>query len=66
MLDEQIVNILLKYKDENFQEIANINNSINSIKGELESVFEYVSNEFSKELFDLNVTKENDTFLQDA
>lgn len=66
MLDKQIVNILLKYKDENSQEIANINNAINSIKGELESVFEYVSNEFSKELFDLNVTKENDTFLQDA
>lgn len=66
MLDEQIINILLKYKDENSQEIANINNAINSIKGELESVFEYVSNEFSKELFDLNVTKENDTFLQDA
>lgn len=66
MLDEQIVNILLKYKDENSQEIVNINNAINSIKGELESVFEYVSNEFSKELFDLNVTKENDTFLQDA
>lgn len=66
MLDKQIIDILLKYKNENSQEIANINNSINSIKRELESVFEYVSNEFSKELFDLNVTKENDTFLQDA
>ena len=59
MLDEQIVNILLKYKDENSQEIVNINHSINSIKGELESIFEYVSNEFSKELFDLSITKEN-------
>lgn len=66
MLDEQIVNILLKYKNENSQEIANINNAINSIKGELESVFEYVSNEFSKELFDLSVIKENNILLQDA
>lgn len=66
MLDEQIVNILLKYKDENSQEIVNINHSINSIKGELESIFEYVSNEFSKELFDLSITKENNILLQDA
>lgn len=49
MFDEQIVNILLKYKDENSQEIANINNAINSIKRELESVHNHVFNKFSKE-----------------
>ena len=50
MLDEQIINILLKYKNENSQEIANINNAINSIKGELESVHNHLTTEFSKEI----------------
>ena len=63
MLDEQIVNILLKYKDENFQEIANINNSINSIKGELENVQANLSLQAYKELADLN-KKDNNMFLQ--
>ena len=63
MLDEQIINILLKYKDENFQEIANINNSINSIKGELENVQANLSLQAYKELADLN-KKDNNMFLQ--
>ena len=49
MLDKQIIDILLKYKNENSQEIANINNSINSIKRELENVHNHVFNKFSKE-----------------
>ena len=63
MLDEQIVNILLKYKDENSQEIVNINHSINSIKGELENVQANLSLQAYKELADLN-KKDNNMFLQ--
>lgn len=63
MLDEQIVNILLKYKNENSQEIVNINNSINSIKGELENVQANLSLQAYKELADLN-KKDNNMFLQ--
>lgn len=63
MLDEQIVNILLKYKDENSQEIVNINHSINSIKEELENVQANLSLQAYKELADLN-KKDNNMFLQ--
>ena len=50
MLDKQIVDILLKYKNENSQEIANINNSLKSIKGDLEKVHNHLATEFSKEI----------------
>lgn len=63
MLDEQIINVLLKYKDENSQEIVNINHSINSIKGELENVQANLSLQAYKELADLN-KKDNNMFLQ--
>ena len=63
MLDKQIIDILLKYKNENSQEITNINNSINSIKGELENVQANLSLQAYKELADLN-KKDNNTFLQ--
>lgn len=63
MLDEQIIDILSKYKDENSQEIANINNAINSIKRELENVQVNLSLQAYKELADLN-KKDNNMFLQ--
>lgn len=63
MLDKQIIDILLKYKDKNSQEITNINNSINSIKGELENVQANLSLQAYKELADLN-KKDNNMFLQ--
>lgn len=63
MIDEQIIDILSKYKDENSQEIANINNAINSIKRELENVQANLSLQAYKELADLN-KKDNNMFLQ--
>lgn len=63
MLDEQIIDILSKYKNENSQEIVNINNAINSIKRELENVQANLSLQAYKELADLN-KKDNNMFLQ--
>ncbi len=63
MINEQIIDILSKYKDENSQEIVNINNAINSIKRELENVQANLSLQAYKELADLN-KKDNNMFLQ--
>lgn len=63
MINEQIIDILSKYKNENSQEIVNINNAINSIKRELENVQANLSLQAYKELADLN-KKDNNMFLQ--
>ena len=62
MLDKEIVDILLKYKEDNFQEIENINRSLKYIKEELESVHSYLATEFSKEISSIEDDSDMDMF----